>query len=112
MPSTLKALIGLSRFSTLNFLEKFWLMNSPPAPQSMRVLTFCLLEPISIRIKIEFFEILAIVTECYVRVRMGPNFENESGASRDLASAYVLCLRTFIVPNLRRDEGKSLGKKE
>ena len=38
--------------------------------------------------------------------------ENESGVSRDLASAYVLCLRTFVVPNLRRDEGKSLGKKE
>ena len=38
--------------------------------------------------------------------------ENESGVSRDLASAYVLCLRTFAVPNLWRDEGKSLGKKE
>ena len=33
--------------------------------------------------------------------------ENESGVSRDLASAYVLCLRTFIVPNLQRDKGKS-----
>ena len=31
--------------------------------------------------------------------------------SRDLASAYVLCLHTFVVPNLQRDEGKSLGKK-
>ena len=49
---------------------------------------------------------------CYVWVRMGPNFRNESGVSRDLASAYVLCLRTFVVPNLRRDKGKSLGKKE
>ena len=38
--------------------------------------------------------------------------ENEAGVSRDLASAYVLCLRTFVVPNLWRDEGKSLGKKE
>ena len=37
--------------------------------------------------------------------------ENESGVSRDLASAYVLCLCTFVVPNLQRDEGKSLGKK-
>ena len=36
--------------------------------------------------------------------------ENESGVSRDLASAYVLCLRTFVVPNLQRDEGRSLGK--
>ena len=36
--------------------------------------------------------------------------ENESGVSRDLASAYVLCLRTFVVPNLQRDEGGSLGK--
>ena len=36
--------------------------------------------------------------------------ENESGVSRDLASAYVLCLRTFVVPNLQRDEGKGLGK--
>ena len=32
--------------------------------------------------------------------------------SRDLASAYVLCLHTFVVPNLRRDKGKGLGKKE
>ena len=38
--------------------------------------------------------------------------ENESGVSRDLASAYVLCLCTFVVPNLQRDEGKGLGKKE
>ena len=38
--------------------------------------------------------------------------ENEFGVSRDLASAYVLCLHTFVVPNLRRDEGKSLGKKD
>ena len=38
--------------------------------------------------------------------------KNGSGVSRDLASAYVLCLRTFVVPNLRRDEGKGLGKKE
>ena len=38
--------------------------------------------------------------------------ENESGVSRDLASAYVLCLHTFVVPNLQRDEGGSLGKKE
>ena len=38
--------------------------------------------------------------------------ENESGVSRDLASAYVLCLRTFAVPNLQRDEGRSLGKQE
>ena len=49
-------------------------------------------------------------------LRPGPNeselSENESGVSRDLASAYVLCLRTFVVPNLWRDEGKSLGKKE
>ena len=36
--------------------------------------------------------------------------ENESGVSRDLASAYVLCLRTFVVPNLRRDENKGLEK--
>ena len=36
--------------------------------------------------------------------------ENESGVSRDLASAYVLCLCTFVVPNLQRDEGGSLGK--
>ena len=36
--------------------------------------------------------------------------ENESRVSRDLASAYVLCLHTFVVPNLQRDEGKSLGK--
>ena len=36
--------------------------------------------------------------------------ENESGASRDSASAYVLCLRTLVVPNLQRDEGGSLGK--
>ena len=36
--------------------------------------------------------------------------ENESGVSRDLASAYVLCLRTLVVPNLQRDEGGSLGK--
>ena len=36
--------------------------------------------------------------------------ENESGASRDLASAYVLCLRTLVVPNLQRDKGGSLGK--
>ena len=36
--------------------------------------------------------------------------KNESGVSRDLASAYVLCLCTFVVPNLQRDEGKSLGK--
>ena len=26
---------------------------------------------------------------------------------RDLASAYVLCLRTLVVPNLRRDKGRS-----
>ena len=38
--------------------------------------------------------------------------KNESRVSRDLASAYVLCLRTFVVPILQRDEGKSLGKKE
>ena len=38
--------------------------------------------------------------------------ENESGMSRDLASAYVLCLRTFVVPNLQRNKGKGLGKKE
>ena len=38
--------------------------------------------------------------------------ESESGVSRDLASAYVLCPRTFVVPNLWRDEGKGLGKKE
>ena len=36
--------------------------------------------------------------------------KNESGVSRDLASAYVLCLRTFVVPNLQRDEGRGLGK--
>ena len=46
----------------------------------------------------------------------GPNgselLKDESRVSRDLASAYVLCLCTFVVPNLRRDEGKSLGKKE
>ena len=36
--------------------------------------------------------------------------KNESGVSRDLASAYVLCLRTLVVPNLQRDEGGSLGK--
>ena len=36
--------------------------------------------------------------------------ENGSGVSRDLASAYVLCLRTLVVPNLQRDEGGSLGK--
>ena len=36
--------------------------------------------------------------------------ENESGVSRDLASAYVLCLRTFVVPNLQRDKGRGLGK--
>ena len=36
--------------------------------------------------------------------------ENESGVSRDLASAYVLCLRTLVVPNLQRDEEGSLGK--
>ena len=38
--------------------------------------------------------------------------ENKSRVSRDLASAYVLCLHTFVVPNLWRDEGKSLGKEE
>ena len=36
--------------------------------------------------------------------------ENESGTSRDLASAYVLCLRTLVIPNLQRDEGGSLGE--
>ena len=36
--------------------------------------------------------------------------KNGSGVSRDLASAYVLCLHTFVVPNLQRDEGGSLGK--
>ena len=38
--------------------------------------------------------------------------ENEFGVSRDLASAYVLCLHTSVVPNLQRNEGKGLGKKE
>ena len=54
--------------------------------------------------------------ENWLLLRPGPNGselpKDESGVSRDLASAYVLCLRTFVVPNLRRDEGKSLGKKE
>ena len=36
--------------------------------------------------------------------------ENGSGVSRNLASAYVLCLRTLVVPNLQRDKGGSLGK--
>ena len=51
-----------------------------------------------------------------ILLRPGPNGselpKDESGVSRDLASAYVLCLHTFVVPNLRRDKGKSLGKKE
>ena len=38
--------------------------------------------------------------------------ENESRMNRDLASAYVLCLRTFVVPNLQRDKGRNLGKQE
>ena len=36
--------------------------------------------------------------------------ENGSGVNRDLASAYVLCLCTLVVPNLQRDEGGSLGE--
>ena len=42
-------------------------MNSPPVPQLMRVLTVCLLEPILIGTKIEFFKTLAIVTESMSR---------------------------------------------
>ena len=38
--------------------------------------------------------------------------ENESGMNRDLASAYVLCLCTFVVPNLWRDKRRNLGKQE
>ena len=32
---------------------------------------------------------------------------NRPEMKRDLASAYVLCLRTLIVPNLQRDKGRS-----
>jgi hypothetical protein len=42
---------------------KFWSMNRPPAPLSMRVSRVCLLEPIFMGTEIEFLEILAIVTE-------------------------------------------------
>ena len=54
---------GFDQFFEVFDFEKFWSMNSPPALQLMRVLMVCLLKPILIGTKIEFFEILAIVTE-------------------------------------------------
>ena len=33
--------------------------------------------------------------------------KDESRMIRDLSSAYVLCLRTLVVPNLQRDKRKS-----
>ena len=57
---------------------------------------------------------MQVVVRVLVAVTFGSEWvrtsENESGVSRDLASAYVLCLRTFVVPNLQRGEGMSLGK--
>ena len=58
MPSTLKALISFLRVLISNFFAKFWSMNIPQAPQSMRVSMICLLKPILMGTKIEFFQIL------------------------------------------------------
>jgi hypothetical protein len=58
--------VSLYRFIQIvdvKVFAKFWLMNRPPAPLSMMVLTVCLLEPILIGTEIEFLKILAIVTE-------------------------------------------------
>ena len=62
----------------------------------------------------EYKAVELLVAILYKDVMFGSEWvrtsENESGASRDLASAYVLCLHTLVVPNLQRDEGGSLGK--
>jgi hypothetical protein len=42
---------------------KFWSMNIPPVPLSMRVLTVYLLKQILMETEIEFCEIFAIATE-------------------------------------------------
>jgi hypothetical protein len=58
--------VSLYRFVQIVDVKVFGkvLVNDrPPAPLSIRVLTFCLLKPILMGTEIEFHEILAMVTE-------------------------------------------------